>query len=290
MKFLPLAAATLLLASVDARAVDLPVQIIAAQNFYGEVASAIGGDRVAVESVAIPADANPHDFEPSPSVARGVADAAVVVFNGAGYDHWMEHLLESTERPQRTVIEAAGLIGVGEGDNPHVWYDPRTMPAVAAALAEALATLDPEGAADYERRRQAFVAALSPLDAKVAAIKGRFEGTPITATEPVFGYMADALGLTITNQEFQTAIMNETEPSARAIAGIVDDLSNGRVKALVYNNQVVDAMTEQLLDAANQANVPLVGVTETVPDGSDYANWMLGQLDTLEKALAGPSS
>jgi zinc/manganese transport system substrate-binding protein len=290
MKYIPLATATLLLASVPTNAAELPIPILAAQNFYGEVAAAIGGDRVMVESVPMSADADPHDFEPSPSVARAVADAAIVVFNGADYDHWMEHLLESTERPQRTAIEAASLIGVGEGDNPHVWYDPRTMPAVAGAIAEALAALDPDGAKEYESRGQAFVGTLAPIDDKVAAIKSRFAGTPITATEPVFGYMADANGLEMTNEGFQTAIMNETEPSAREIAGIIDDLSNRRVKVLVYNSQVADAMTKQLLDAANRANVPVVGVTETVPDGMGYADWMLGQLDALEKALAGPSS
>jgi zinc/manganese transport system substrate-binding protein len=289
MKFLSLAGAVLL-APTLVSAAELPIPIVAAQNFYGEVAAAIGGDRVAVESVPISAGADPHDFEPSPSVARSIADATIVVFNGADYDHWMERLLDSTEKPGRVAIEAAGLIGVGEGDNPHVWYDPRTMPTVAVALAEALSALDPEGATEYESRRRAFVARLVPIDAKVGAIKDRFGGTAITATEPVFGYMASALGLTMTNEDFQTAIMNGTEPSAREIAGVIDDLTNRRVKALVYNSQVSDAMTDQLVDAASRANVPIVGVTETVPNGTGYADWMLGQLDALEKALTGPSS
>ena len=102
--------------------------------------------------------------------------------------------------------------------------------------------------------------------------------------------MADALGLKMANEEFQTAVMNETEPSAKEIAAVVDDLKNHRVKALLFNTQVTDAMTDQLLAAAREANVPVVGVTETVPDGMNYAEWMLGQLESLEKALAGPSS
>jgi zinc/manganese transport system substrate-binding protein len=164
------------------------------------------------------------------------------------------------------------------------------MPAVAEAIATTLAELDPEGAADYEARRQAYGATLAPLDAKVGAIKQRFDGTAITATEPVFGYMADALGLKMSNEDFQTAIMNETEPSAKDIAAVVDDIRGHKVKALVYNTQVTDAMTEQLLGAAREANVPVVGVTETVPEGMSYADWMIGQLESLEKALAGPSS
>ncbi len=283
-------AAAVLLAPFSAAGAELPISIVAAENFYGEVATAIGGDRAIVENILISPDADPHDFEPPPSVARAVADATIVVFNGADYDHWIENLLESTERPERKVIEAAGLIGVKEGDNPHVWYDPRVMPAVAGALAGALAELDPDGAADYEARRQAYVAALAPLNAKVGSIRQRFDGTTITATEPVFGYMADALGLKMSNQDFQTAIMNETEPAAKDIAAVVDDIQSRKVKVLIYNTQVTDAMTEQLLGAAREANVPVVGVTETVPDGIGYAEWMTGQLESLEKALAGPSS
>ena len=290
MKLLPIAAAALMLLPFQAAVADLPIAVVAAQNFYGEVAAAIGGDRVAVDSVRLSPGADPHDFEPPPSVARAVADAAIVVFNGAGYDHWMEHLLESTKRPERTVIEAAGLAGIAEGENPHVWYDPRTMPAVAEALATTLSALDPEGADLYRERKKTYVATLAPMTAKVAAIRQRFAGMPVTATEPVFGYMADALGLEMTNTEFQTAIMNETEPSAREIAGLADDLKNHRVKVLIYNTQVSDAMTAQLLAVANEANVPIVGVTETVTGGMNYAEWMLGQLESLEKALAGPSS
>jgi zinc/manganese transport system substrate-binding protein len=289
MKFI-LCAAAILLAPIHVLAAELPIPVVAAQNFYGEVAEAIGGDRVAVESVPMSPDADPHDFAPSPSVARSIADATIVVFNGADYDHWMEHLLESTERPDRTVIEVAALLSVEEGDNPHVWYDPKAMPAVAKALAEALAAVDPQAADDYEARRRAYVETLSPVDAKVAAMRQRFDGTPITATEPVFGYMADALGLTMSNEGFQTAIMNETEPSAREIAGVIDDLGNHQVKVLIYNTQVADPMTEQLLEAADAANVPVVGVTETAPLGTSYAEWMLDQLESLEKALAGPSS
>lgn len=289
MKLLPLAAAGLLV-TFQAHSAELPVPIVAAQNFYGEVAAAIGGDRVTVKSVAMSPGADPHDFEPNPSVAFSVADAAIVIFNGAGYDPWMEHILKSAGGSQRAVIEAAGLIGVREGDNPHVWYDPRTMPAVAGAIAAALTALDPDGANEYDSGRRAFVATLAPIESKVATIKARFAGTPVAATEPVFGDMADALGLTMTNKGFQTAIMNQTEPSVRELAALVDDIEHRRVRALIYNAQVADAMTEQLVDMARAANLPVVGVTETLPDGVNYASWMLGQLNALETALAGPSS
>jgi zinc/manganese transport system substrate-binding protein len=289
MKHSIFAAAALALLGAPAIAEE-PIKILAAQNFYAEVATAVGGDRVSVETVAMPADADPHDFEPAPSVARSVSDAAIVVFNGADYDHWMEHLLESTERPDRQVIEAAQLIGVEEGDNPHVWYDPRTIPAVAEALAATLAELDPADAANYETRKADFLATVKPVGDKVAAIRDRFAGSAIAATEPVFGYMADALGLKSSNAEFQAAIMNETEPSAKDVAALESDLREHKVKALIYNTQVTDAMTEQLLSVAKESDVPVVGVTETTPEGKTYPEWMLDELDALEKALAGQSS
>jgi zinc/manganese transport system substrate-binding protein len=289
LKMLCGAAIGLALAAGAASAAEA-ISVVAAENFYGEVARTIGGERVVVTDVLTNPNVDPHDFEPSPSVARAVADARVVLFNGADYDPWMSHLLTAAERPERVAIEAAALVGVREGGNPHVWYDPKTIPAVADALATALAKIDPDGAAGYQSRRDAYITSLDPLKSKVAAIRERHAGAPVTATEPVFGYMADALGLVMSNSDFQTAIMNETEPSASAIAGILDDLRNNRVRALIYNNQVTDAMTEQLLTAAKVARVPVVGVSETLPTGLNYEAWMLGQLDALDKALAGPNS
>ncbi|MCB1494472.1 MAG: zinc ABC transporter substrate-binding protein [Bauldia sp.] len=285
-----LAAALLLAMPVSARAADLPIPIVAAENFYAEVASAIGGDRVSVESVVVSAEADPHDFEPPASVARSVADARFVVMNGIEYDHWMERLVEATDAPDRTVIEVSTLIGAKEGDNPHLWYDPRAVPALADALAGALSAADPDGRAGYQSRKKAFLATLQPLDEKIGDIRGRYAGAPVTATEPVFGLMAEALGLEMRNVDFQRAIQNETEPSARQIAEMEADLRDHRVKVLFYNNQVVDPLTERLLATAEEAGVPVVGVTETMPVGATYAGWMLDQLDATERALSTPSS
>ena len=267
-----------------------PVSIVAAENFYGEAAAVVGGDRVTVESVIVAAGTDPHDFEPPASVARSVADADIVVMNGADYDHWMEHLLEANEVEGRTVINVAELIGVEEGDNPHVWYDPDAMPAMVRALTEALVAADPEGQAEFEQRRDALLASLAAVGDKVAELRADFEGTPVAATEPVFGHMAEALGLTMTNESFQAAIMNETEPSASDIAALEDDVRNGRVRVLFYNAQVEDAFTRNLAELAEAAGVPIVGVTETQPDGTTFAEWMLNTLDATAKALGDPSS
>ena len=288
-----LAAAALFTASfpaVPASAAELPIRIVAAENFYGEVAAAVGGDRVMVESIIVAPGTDPHDFEPAPSTARLVADARIVVMNGADYDHWMERLVEGSSAPDRTIIDVAALLEAPDGANPHLWYDPRAVPALAAALAAELARIDPEGAAGYASREKAFAASLDEVNQKIADLRARFAGTPVTASEPVFGPMADALGLDMKHRAVQVAVMHETEPAARDIAAMEDDLKSGRVKVFFYNSQVVDPLTEQLLAAAAAGKVPVVGVTETKPEGMSYPEWMLGTLDMTAKALAAPSS
>jgi zinc/manganese transport system substrate-binding protein len=290
MSFRVLAFVAALAAPAGALAADLPIPIVAAEGFYCEVAIAIGGDRVAVETVAISPDADPHDFSPPPSVARSVADARLVIMNGADYDHWMEHLLEASGDDDRIVLDVGALVGAQEGGNPHLWYDPRAVPALAGALTAALSAEDPEGAAQYQSRFNDYAASLDELNTRIATIRVRFAGTEVAASEPVFGLMADALGLKMLGEEFQHAIMNETEPSARAIAEVEDDLRSGRAKVLFYNSQVVDPLTERLLAVAEEAGVPVVAVTESMPAGATYVGWMLDQLDATAKALAAPSS
>ena len=266
------------------------IQIVAAENFYGDIAKAIGGGHVSVTSILSNPDQDPHLFEASPSVARNLAAARVVIYNGADYDPWVAKLLSANKEPDRATIVAADLVGKKPGDNPHLWYDPPTMPAVAKALAAELDAIDPANKTDYDTRLTALDASLQQIADKVAEIKGKYAGAEVTATEPVFGYMAAALGLTMRNDRFQLAVMNGTEPSARDTAAMEADLKGHKVKAFFYNNQVTDPLTDRLLKLANAANVPVVGVSETQPAGKNFAQWMLTELDATAKALAGPSS
>jgi zinc/manganese transport system substrate-binding protein len=202
----------------------------------------------------------------------------------------MARLVASSKAKDRTVIDVATLIGRKAGDNPHIWYDLDAMKALADSLAKALAAKDPAGAATYQTDLAAYEETLQPIRDKIAAIRGRFAGAPVTATEPVFGYMADALGLTMRNQKFQIAVMNDAEPSAGDTAAFEDDIKGQKIKVLFYNSQVTDPQTEHLLDLAHKANVAVVGVTETKPAGKTYAEWMLDTLDATAKALSGPST
>jgi zinc/manganese transport system substrate-binding protein len=273
-----------------ALAADGKIAVVAAENFYGNVAEQIGGDRVSVVSILNSPDQDPHLFEISPAVVRQVAGARVVIYNGAGYDPWIEHVLGAAARPDRVAIVAADLMHRNGGDNPHLWYDPATMPAVARSIAGAFAVADPAHKDEYAARLAAFLASLAPLDAKIAAIRGKFGGTVVTATEPVFDPMSRALKLSMANERFQLAIMNDTEPSARDVAAFERDLKDRKVRVLFYNKQAPTKLVQHLIELARAAKIPVVGITETAPAGSSYQDWMLMQLDETQRALAGPSS
>jgi zinc/manganese transport system substrate-binding protein len=271
-------------------AAEKTIVVVAAENFYGDVARQIGGDRVSVTSVLDNPNQDPHLFETTPSLVRQIAAAKVVIYNGAAYDPWMAKLLNVTAAPDRIVIVAADLVHKRAVDNPHLWYDPPTMPAVATALAAALGRLDPAHKDDYAARLKVFLASLAPINEKIAAIADKYAGTSVTATEPVFGYMAAALRLTMRNAAFQLAVMNNTEPSARDLGRFEQDLKDHKVRVMFYNTQATDRLVQRLVDLARAAKIPVVGVTETCPPGLTYQAWMLRELEATDKALAGPAS
>jgi len=286
--------ATMLLATLaglsPSSAAGGKIAVVAAENFYGDVAAQIGGDLVAVTSILANPDQDPHLFETSPTTVRQIAAADVVVYNGAGYDPWMERLLKVTPRSGRQAIVAADLVHAAAGGNPHLWYDPQTMPAVARALAGAFAAADAAHKDQYAARLQTFLASLDPQDKKIAEIRGKYAGATVTATEPVFGPMADALHLTMLNPRFQLAVMNDTEPSARDLAAFERDLRSRTVRVMFYNKQASNDIVRRLVELARTGGVPVVGVTETVPPGLSYQDWMLGELDDTEQALGRPLS
>jgi zinc/manganese transport system substrate-binding protein len=267
-----------------------PIRLVAAENFYGDVARQIGGPHVEVASVLSNPDQDPHLFETSPGVLRQIADAQIVIYNGADYDPWMAKLLSAAPKAGRATIVAAELTGKKPGDNPHLWYNPATMPAIARAIAAALARADPANAADYQTRLAAFLASLKPIEDKIAALRQKFGGTAVTASEPVFGEMASAIGLKMRNAKFQLAIMNDTEPSARDVAAFERDLKEHKVRVMFYNKQAAGKIVQHLIEIARAAKVPVVAVTELPPPGMSFQEWMLGALGDAEKALAGPNS
>ena len=177
------------------------------------------------------------------------------------------------------------LIGAKDGDNPHIWYSPKTMPALADKLASELASRAPQKSDIFGKNGAAFKASMKPVQDLITVIKLEYPGMPVTATEPVFGYMADALGFKMLNYDFQVAVMNDAEPSAAQTAEFEKSLKPKTVKILFYNQQVTDPTTERLKKLAIQSGVPIVGVTETQPANcKTYVDWMLAELKAVSEA------
>ncbi len=282
---------SLLIAAFAVAALSAParaeaVKVVAAENFYGDVAKQIGGDNVAVTSILSNPDDDPHLFEASPETARALADAKVVIVNGVDYDPWMEKLLVAHPASARKEIVVAALTGHKAGDNPHLWYDPAAVKAAGKALAAALVAVDPAHKGDYEKGLAQFVDSLKPVDDKIAAMKKSFAGEPVTAYEPVFGYQAGLIGLKVHNEKFALAVMNNAEPTPSQVAAFENDLKGHKVKVMLFNAQASEPAVQRLVQMAKDNGIPVVGVSETEPPNATYQTWMLGQLEALDKALS----
>ncbi len=268
-----------------------PIPVLGAENFYADVLSQIGGPHVRATSILSDPNVDPHAYEPSPKAAAAVAEARIVIVNGIGYDDFMQRLLGASAKADRIVIDVQQLLGLGGDVDPHVWYDPKTMPAVARAAASALAKLDPQDAAYFAAQQQAYLSSLTKVDDKIAQLKAAYRGAPVAFTEPVAAYQAAAIGLAVlTPPGFQKAVENGTDPAPADVAAERDLLTGKKVKVLLLNSQATTPLTDQMRELAVQNGIPVVGVAETMPPTyRHYQDWMLGQLDELAAALAkGP--
>lgn len=266
-----------------------PIKIVAAENFYGDVARQIGGDAVEVVSILNNPDQDPHLFEASPSVARAISDARIVIANGVDYDPWIGTLLNASPSTVRKLIVVGDLAGKKAGDNPHLWYDPQNVLAMARQLSLTLAQEDAANKSAYARRLADFQASLQPVSDRITEVRGHYAGTPVAATEPVFGYMFDALRLEVKETSFQNSVMNDTEPSASDVAAFENDLKTHKIKLLVYNSQATDPAADRLKALAEQAGIPVVGATETQPGGTSYQSWMMSEVVEVGKAFGMPT-
>jgi zinc/manganese transport system substrate-binding protein len=263
---------------------------VGAENQYANVISQIGGRYVAVSAVEKNPNTDPHAFEASPSVAQAVSAARLVVQNGVGYDTFMNKIEAASASSSRKVIDVQKLLGLPDSTpNPHLWYKPTTMPAVAHALAGDLAALAPAHAAYFAANEQRFDASLTPWYQAIKRFAARYPHTPVATTEPVSDYMLQAAGTTnLTSFGFQADIMNGVDPAPQDVTHQDDLFSHHLVRVFVYNQQVTDSLTDMFLSAAKRAGIPVVGVYETMPTpGYDYQSWMLAETRALERAVAG---
>jgi zinc/manganese transport system substrate-binding protein len=264
------------------------VHVVAAENFWGNVVSQIGGSHVNVTSIISDPTADPHLYASDPRDAARIAQANVVVVNGLGYDDFMTKLLGAASNSKRRVLTVAKVLRPGGADpNPHLWYDVPRVGSVARAIAATLASEDPRDAALFNSNAARFERSVGPILATVREIRTRFPGAPVAYTERVAGYLLGAAGLTVkTPAGFASAIEAGNEPSPRDSQALDDLVSHRKIKALLYNSQAVTAVTKRVLASAHRAGVPVVPVTETLPGSQQsYQTWQLGQARALLAAL-----
>jgi zinc/manganese transport system substrate-binding protein len=279
-------------ASAGGTAAAGAIEAIGAENEYASVISQVGGRYVHVDAIMSNPSTDPHAFEASPAIAQEISSARLVVHNGVGYDQWATTILNAAPDPSRKVINVQQLLGLPDSTpNPHLWYDPATMPKVASAVAADLGAIDPAHAASYTANAARFTATLAAWTSALRAFRATYPGVPVATTEPVADYMLAAAGAdNRTPWGFQADIMNGVDPAPQDVAAEMALFTGHTVKAFLYNQQVTSPLTQSFIAAATANGVPVVAVYETMPTGYDYQSWMLAEVNALARAVADKAS
>jgi zinc/manganese transport system substrate-binding protein len=230
---------------------------------------------------------DPHEYESSATDARALATADYVILNGAGYDDWGDKLLSGNPNSNRKVLTVASLLGKKDGDNPHFWYNPAWVTRVADQITADYKTMDSADAAYFDQQRSAFNNALQPYHNLISQIHAKASGRPVGATESIFVYMADALGLKLLSPpEFMQAIAEGNDPPAQTVAEFQNQISTHQIKMLVYNMQASSPITDNLKQLAGRNSIPIVAISETIePTSASFQDWQVKQLQSLAAAL-----
>ena len=266
------------------------VKVVAGENMWGNIAAQIGGAHVQVTSILSDPNTDPHLYESDVASALAVAEARLVIANGAGYDDFVSQLLGATRNSGRVMVSVQAVLGLyGPDVNPHFWYDIPQVPQVAAAIEAALTRVDPHDATQCAASLRTFDASLAQLDAVIASIRRRYAGAPVAYTERVSGYLLAAAGLTVvTPPGFAAAVENGNDPSAGDTARMYQLITGHNARLLLYNAQVTSPVTQHVKTLARQAGVPVVPVYETMPPQyRSYQAWQLAQATALLDALGG---
>jgi zinc/manganese transport system substrate-binding protein len=264
------------------------LDVVAAENVYGDIAAQIGGSRIHVTSVLTDPNADPHLFEPGTRNGLAVAQAKLVIQNGLGYDAFMERLERAAPSKSRTVVTIADALGIhGRDANPHLWYDVPKLSTIAGAIAAGLERADPAGTVTYAAGLKRFLAQCSALRGEVHLLRTRYSGSPVAYTEPVPGYLLAAAHIrNLAPSSFTRAIEEGTEPTPAAVAAMTSLVTKRKVKVLLYNSQAVSPITARIRSAAVAHGIPVVGVSETLPPHLRFQQWQLRQAQALAEALA----
>nr|WP_229718005.1 zinc ABC transporter substrate-binding protein [Ligilactobacillus salitolerans] len=264
------------------------INITATTNIYGEVARAVAGNKGNVKSIINDPDTDPHDYDPAPTDAQEVAKSQVVIANGLGYDAWVGNLVKNGNDDLQYVRVGETVLKQKKGDNPHIWYDPQTMPKLARNLAQRFGKLQPKNKAYFNRNAEKYIKSLAPVQQKMDQVKktaqkqGKQE---VYVSEPVFDYAIQAMNFTVGNKKFENDTEKGTDPAPSTIKAMQDGLKKKKIAFFVDNKQASSKTVSNFVELAQKNNIPILKVTETMPAKQNYRQWMVGQYDQLLKIM-----
>lgn len=282
---------------------DGTLTVVASTNVWGSVVAAVAGDAVEITTLIDDPAADPHSYESTPADAAAVTDADLVVFNGGGYDEFMEAILGTLDgKPAVNAFELAAVGGSGHsedethseedthahqgGTNEHIWYELPAVEAVAERVADELGRMLPDQAETFTTNAESFHEDIDAIAEQVAGIEAAHPRARVALTEPIAVYLIEDAGLTnVTPPDFLKAVEEGTDPPAAAVATTRQLIMSRQVAALIHNPQTETPVTQQVRADAAAAGIPVVEMTETLPEGSGYVEWMTAQVDALASAL-----
>jgi zinc/manganese transport system substrate-binding protein len=264
------------------------IQVVAAENFWGSIATQLGGTHVNVISIVTDPNADPHEFETNTADALDFAHANYVILNGAGYDTWGQKLVAANPSNGRKLLNVADLLGKTVGDNPHFWYDPDDVQQVINQITSDFQLLDPADAVYFSAQQMALENALTPYRQLIQSIKQTYGGTEIGGTESIVVYLADAMGLDlISPPDFMNAVSEGNDPPTQSVAAFEQQINQRQISVLIYNNQTATAVTTNLEQLVTAQGIPVVGISETMePPDTTFQDWQYAQLTALQRALS----
>lgn len=259
------------------------INVVASLDFYGETAKAVLGNKGTVTSIIDKPSMEPHEFEPTTETAKQVSKADLIIYNGLGYDTWMNRL--SADNTGTTKVNVAqDIMNKHDGDNEHIWYDMKTIPKLANELANQFAKRQPQNKAYFKRNAQRYIRSLKPLDQKVAQLRRNSHQARVNVSEPVFDYSLTEMGYHQNNNHYAQAVQNDTDPSPKDIRQMQADIRHHKIAFFVVNTQEISKMTTNLLSLAKKSGVPIVRVTESQPSHTTYQTWMMRQFNDVQRA------
>ena len=259
------------------------INILTSLDFYGQTAKAVAGKYGKVTAIIDRPSVDPHDYEPTVNTAKQASSAQLIIYNGLGYDDWMEKLTVNKQAGARVINVGTSVAKKADGANEHVWYDPTTMPKLATKIAADLSKIQPQHKRYFYQQARKYQASTRAITTKIKQLKQQAKGQRVAVSEPVFDYSLKAMGYHITNNHFARAIEEGTDPSPKDIQQMQQAIKHHRIAFFVENTQSDSNLVTNMVKLAKQYDVPVLKVTETLPANQTYESWMLSQYNQLAK-------